>query len=226
MSGVKLPIPVFPIKLPPLPPEWTVGFGQWTFWSFNLNPGISFSGSTAPFTAEVIFGVLRLVVVHRVPVGGIGSIGPITDLQQPLDNSFLVGVCAAQNGIVGCDGVNLYVENVYTGGVQTTTPVTIWTRGNLAGTTSLTVRNGVATLNSLAVQFIPGPNANPLLTLATTNLTSTGAALEFTLQDACAGTWQHKTTWTQIVTPDRHAFSVANPPLPPPPEPAGGEFSK
>jgi hypothetical protein len=212
----------------PFPPPITIPFVQWTFWSFHLINQRSNTEYKGQFFAEVIFGYPVFMSVS-LPLPPDWQPPSVESLPFALDNTHLVGVSATLSAnpptapptaLYGFDGKNYYQQG--NPAVTVTQPL-----GGFPNSpaTSMTVRNGTATLTSLNVACASTPNSY-LLQLSAGGAPGNSSVF-FNFEAACAGDWQFKKTWTQGVSLAQaiSPFSPTNPPIAPPAWPPGGEFA-
>jgi hypothetical protein len=210
---IPIPVPVRPYKIPMV---------HWTFWSFTLTGQRSGNPEDKdPYVGEVIFGVPQIVIGGNAP--------PVADLPAgilpaALDNTYIVGISVANLKLFGCDGTNVYSQSAF-GGRPNIDPITSMGSGNYK-TTSMTLKNGTATLGSLAVVLASANNPTAVV-LTNGQGPAGGTSLYFNFQAQCAGTWTFYDTWDVSLNLEEaftNPYSHATPPLVPSPFPPGGIF--
>ncbi|MGD0403453.1 MAG: hypothetical protein ABSB66_09660 [Candidatus Acidiferrales bacterium] len=207
----------------PFPPPWIIEGVEWSFWSFHLTGQSSTSvGNASLFFAEVIFAH-PTILIARPGSGPIPMpLAPAQSVATPLDNSNIVGVSAGLSGVFDCNGADFQLLD--SAGLQST-PVNTF----LSGSTTVTVNNGIATLTDMNLVFSKNVANSPAL-FALYGPKSSIGQLIYHPSYGCAGTWKFKQSWAAfgplagLGQPPQ--YSLANPPLPVPAFPPGGEFSK
>ena len=204
---IPIPIPVGPHKIPML---------HWTFWSFTLTK------QQSGFVGEVIFGFPQLVIGGNAP--------PVANLPaglhspEALDDTYIVGISVAQLNLFGCDGTNFYSQSAV-GGKPNIAKISSVGSGNYKSTW-MTLKNGTATLHSLAVVVATAQNPTAAV-LSNGQGPGSGDSLYFTFEDASTGTWSFYKTWSAtqtMATAWTAPYSRTNPPLVASPFPSGGIF--
>jgi hypothetical protein len=206
LPSLPYPIPIF------APGGITIA---WTLWSFVSTNNVLPGGTTPYVYAEVIFGYPRLYLTPR------GSPPqtpfPVSNLAQPLDNTYLVGVWTTLAGSEACDGSHFW----NTSSPNVASPATI---RNMAGgnqpTRMAVGAGGAGTLQSLNLQLYD-PSTNLATAHSAVDLVSWSNGLagvvnwgpSFTVATPWAlkqGPWVQ----TEVMEPGREyiPYSITNPP--------------